>query len=111
MRENEFVGLGGLTNIEWENSRAEISLIINPALRGRGYGEDSVKLLLREGFRNIGLNVIWGEVYNCANRGFWERCIENMPGESVEIPWSVKLWNGERYGAMMFAWESYKWFA
>jgi RimJ/RimL family protein N-acetyltransferase len=33
---HRFIGMVGLTNIEWENGTAEISLIINPEYRRQG---------------------------------------------------------------------------
>ena len=60
----ELVGMGGLQNIEWENSRAEISLIIDPIYWGKGFGQKAVDLILDQGFNYMGLLNIWGEVYN-----------------------------------------------
>ncbi|MDD5220903.1 MAG: GNAT family N-acetyltransferase, partial [Candidatus Bipolaricaulis sp.] len=58
-----FIGMVGLENIEWENRRAEISIIINPEYKGKGYGTEAVGLLLEQGFMYLNLENIWGECY------------------------------------------------
>lgn len=98
-----FIGMGGLTNIEWENGRAEISLIINPEYRNQGHGKEAVRLLLAEGFDNMSLETVWGEVYYCGNVRFWQKLVDAWGGDRVDIPWTVKRWGGETYGSMMFA--------
>ena len=40
------VGAAGIENVEWENGRGELSLIIDPDLHGRGYGTTAVSGLL-----------------------------------------------------------------
>jgi RimJ/RimL family protein N-acetyltransferase len=98
----ELVGMGGLTNIEWENGIAEISLILGPDMRGKGYGMEAVDLLLNEGIGNMGLTSIYGEVYNCGNRGFWEKVVEKYHGYKTELT-DRKLWQGTLYGSMWFS--------
>lgn len=58
------VGVCGLTSIDLHNRRAEFSLYIAPALHGQGFGRKGLELLLTHGFKNLGLNVIWGEVFD-----------------------------------------------
>ena len=57
-----YVGMGGLTNIQWENGLAEISLIVDPDQAGRGIGQLAVRALLEEGFDRLRLETICGEV-------------------------------------------------
>lgn len=58
------VGVCGLTSIDWINRRAEFSLYIDPDQQGRGYGPAALAALITHGFRSLGLNVIWGEVFD-----------------------------------------------
>jgi len=97
------IGMGGLTNIDWVNGTAEISLIIGPKHRGKGKGQEAVDLLLAEGFNNLRLDVIYGEVYNCGNRGFWEKVIKRYgEEESTAELTGRKYWNGKHWGSMWF---------
>ena len=57
------VGLAGLTDIEWENGLAQISLIVYP--QKQGYGREAVRMVLDEAFKNMGLNTVYGECYEC----------------------------------------------
>jgi len=98
---NEFIGMCGLTNIEWENGTAEISLIINPEYRGNGYGEKGVELLLDEAFKNMRLSSVFGEVYNCGNRGFWEKIVDDKQDYKTDLKYR-KYYNGEMYDSMWF---------
>jgi RimJ/RimL family protein N-acetyltransferase len=55
------VGVGGLTSIDFFNSRAEFSLYLQPEAHGRGLGKKFLGLLFDHGFLNLGLNLIFGE--------------------------------------------------
>jgi len=58
------IGTCGLVHIDWVNRSAEISLYIGEKeYRGRGYGTETIKLLLRHGFDTLNLHRIWAEVY------------------------------------------------
>lgn len=60
---NSFVGVCGLTSIDWVNRRAEFSLYIDPDKHKRGYGREALKLLLMHAFTNLNLNLVWGESF------------------------------------------------
>lgn len=67
-----FIGMCGLENISWENRLAEISLLLNPEYPMDKCGEESLQLLLHEGFMNMNLENIYTEVYACnPNLKFW----------------------------------------
>lgn len=99
----ELVGMGGLQNIEWENSRAEISLIIDPIYWGKGFGQKAVDLVLDKGFNYMGLMNVWGEVYNTNERSreFWLKIIKKYEGFKTLHP-HIKLWNGLYHSAWWF---------
>ena len=101
--EREFIGMCGLTNIEWENGTAEISLIINPRYRGKGNGENSTCLLLGEAFGNMRLFSVFGEVYDCGNRAFWETLVDRIGGSYKTNLKHRKYYNGKMYDSMWFS--------
>ena len=96
-----FVGMGGLTNIEWENGCAEISLIINPDMRGHGYGISAVQYMLMEAFNSLRLETVHGEVYECGNVGFWQKVVEQYEAFSVWLP-NRKYWQGALWDSLWF---------
>lgn len=57
------VGVCGLTSIDATNRRAEFSLYIAPNYKGLKLGAGALRCLLTHGFKNLGLNLIWGEVF------------------------------------------------
>ena len=59
-----FVGMCGLTDIDLINRRAEFSLYIVPECWKKGYGKAALQTLFSHGFRNLNLNVIWGETFD-----------------------------------------------
>jgi len=61
-RDNRFLGVCGLTNIDEVCRRAEISLYIGPEHHRCGHAENGLKTLLKHGFENLNLNLIFGEM-------------------------------------------------
>lgn len=58
------IGFGGLSGLNLYNRTAELSITIGEAnYRGRGYGGETVKLLLKHGFVNLNLESIYLSVY------------------------------------------------
>jgi RimJ/RimL family protein N-acetyltransferase len=97
------VAFGGLEHIEWENRRAEISLIVNPHARGKNIGSRVVAMILSRGFRCLNLDNIYGEVYQCNDVGmaFWLRICEWYSGQRVSLH-NTKFWYGAYYDSMWF---------
>lgn len=98
----KFIGMGGLTNIEWENGTAEISLIIAPEYRGQGKGMSAVECLTVYGFGSMNLNSIYGEVYNCGNVEFWEKVVAKYKGYKTNLI-NRKYYDGQMFGSMWFS--------
>jgi RimJ/RimL family protein N-acetyltransferase len=99
-----FLALGGLTDIEWENRLAEISLFVSPLWQNRKYGRASVKLLCEEGFNNMGLFTIVGEAFLCnPNYKFWEKLTDEFMGFKTLLP-DRKYWDGQHYPSLYFSW-------
>ncbi len=100
-----FVGMCGLENIEWENSLAEISIIMRPDMRGRGFGEKAVNELLMKGFYVLGLKTIWGECYHCNEAiSFWEKIASRYKATIQTLP-NRKFYNGLYSNSMYFSFD------
>jgi RimJ/RimL family protein N-acetyltransferase len=63
-KENQLLGVMGLTSIDLINRRAEFSCYIAPEYQRRGYGKKALLSLLAYGFLCLGLNLIWGETFD-----------------------------------------------
>lgn len=97
-----FVAFCGLVNIEWENGRAEISLMVHPEHRRNGIGIVAVEMLLQEAFKRLRLRQLVGEVYKCnENFGFWENVINKYKAKSTVLP-KRKFYHGKYYDAVYF---------
>lgn len=89
-----FIGVGGLTYIE--NGRTEISLVLGPAFRGKGYGSQAVDALLDQA-RRLGLACVVGECYATGNLGFWSAQLKRIAptraaiGEDGTLRWEWRL--------------------
>ena len=99
-----FIGMCGLTNIEWENGTAEISLIINPEYRRQGKGREAVYELLGKAFLDMQLYSVYGEVYDCGNRGFWESIVDEYSSYKTDLKYR-KYYDGEMHDSMWFAFQ------
>lgn len=98
-----FIGMCGLENIEWENSCAEISIILNPDLHGKGFGSKAMAILFEKGFSDLGLKTIYGEVYECNPAlHFWMNIIEKYNVDTARLP-NRKLWKGNYYDSLYFS--------
>jgi RimJ/RimL family protein N-acetyltransferase len=101
--DNGLIGVGGLTNIMWENRMAEISLIINPIHRKKGNGERAVSLLLDEAFNRMNLKTVFGECYICNQAWeFWQKIAELYDGFYTTLP-CRKYWDGNYFGSLYFS--------
>jgi len=61
--ERTSVGVCGFTSIDPWNRHAEFSLYIGPEGRNGGFGRMALETLFYHGFKNMGLNLIWGETF------------------------------------------------
>lgn len=100
--ESKTIGMGGLVGIEWENRLAEISLILAPEERGKGYGKKAVELILHEGFNNMNLANIYGECYMCNPAvDFWAKICSRYNAYTTYLP-QRKFWNGKYHDSLYF---------
>ena len=72
------VGYGGIENIQWENRIGEISLLINPAEHGNGYGKEAAFEIIRQAFGSLNLNTVYAECYyDNPAIAFWDKVFLN----------------------------------
>lgn len=78
----QFIGIGGLTYIK--DGKTEITLVLGPAFRGKGYGSRAVDALLDEA-RRLGLTCVTGECYSAGNQAFWKAQLRRISAPSSGI--------------------------
>ena len=100
--DDQNIGYGGFENIDWQNRTAEISLFIAEEYRGQGNGSQSVDMLLDQAFDYMGLQTVWGEVYDTTKSSrFWQTIVGDYNGESHRFS-DRKFWNGAWHSSTMF---------
>ena len=67
--DNKLIGGTGLFNIDWTSRSAEVGIsIYNPEYWGKGYGVESLNLILGFAFRDLNLNRVGLEVFDFNKR-------------------------------------------
>jgi len=104
----KFLGMGGLTNIQWQNHLAEISLIMDPNVHGKGF--EAVHLLLQEAFDRMGLKTVCGECYGCNTLGLvlWDTAAEKYGAYHTTLP-NRKFWAGKFWDSYYFSIDADDW--
>ena len=103
------VGLAGLSPIQWENGIAEVSLVLDPACVGKGYGGQAFALLLAEAFDYLRLEQVVAEVYaNNPAMGFWDRMARKHGADSRVLP-KRKYSGGVFHAAVYFSFQKRAW--
>jgi len=76
VRQWNLIGVCGLTNINWANRTAEISLYIKPSHQGEGIGAQVLEALRQKAFGEFNLHRLWAEIYsnNQASIRLFEKC-------------------------------------
>ena len=63
LKNNKFIGYCGFLNVDHENNKGEIGIIIGEEYRGKGYGEEALLLLLDYGFMVLLVNNIKARMF------------------------------------------------
>lgn len=99
---NDLVGYGGIENIEWENSRGEISLLIAPDYRKNGKGSEAVHLILDQAFNYLNLQRVYGECYLSSTAVyFWKKIVAKYKAYWTPLP-DIKYYKGEYWDSYYF---------
>lgn len=103
------IGMVGLENIERQNRRAEISIMISPEYRAAGFGEQALDELLRWGFNTENIENIWGECYLCNMAvDFWHNMVVKHRGFKTVME-KTKFYKGSYWDSMMFNFNRERW--
>ena len=106
--DNVIIGIGGIEHIEWENSRAEISLMIFEKYQRKGNGTEAVQLILDHAFNRLNLNTVWGECYLSSSAvKFWAGMIRKYDAYSITLP-DRKFYDGRYWDSLYFSFERLK---
>lgn len=83
------IGLATLTDIDWKNRKAMHGIkLCNEDFRGKGYGTDIVKTIMKYAFEELQLNRLYGSIldYNIASQKLYKKCgwkVEGIQKDSV----------------------------
>ncbi len=62
-KEGVVIGLTAILNIDWQNRKAELSMLIGEKeYWGQGYGRESVRTMLNHIFNIMGINKVYGRI-------------------------------------------------
>ena len=101
--DGKFIGLGGITYIQWENRCGEISLILAPDVRGRGLGKLAVAELYEKAFDELNLNMMVGVCYQSNGAyGFWKKETDEWGGYCTILK-QRKYWSGFYWDSLYFS--------
>ncbi len=99
-----YLGMGGITNIQWENRIGEISLIISPEHRRIGWGKEAAYMLYAYAFDTLNLYTVYGEVYrtNSLAENFWLNLFPAEYFTRAYLP-NRKYWDGKYWQSVYFS--------
>ncbi|MFA5305895.1 MAG: GNAT family protein [Candidatus Babeliales bacterium] len=99
-KEDKFIGMGEISNIQWENRLGEIGLIMNP---GYAYmAEQAIELILEQVFDYLNLENVYGECYECSPYlSIWEETCGKYNARCCYLP-NRKYWGGKYYNSLYF---------
>ena len=97
-----FTGYGGIENISWENGNGEISLLLGPEYRDKGYGKEAVGLFLDQAFNHMRLEHVYGECHECAPWIFWHKMQQVYGGLLPTWLPKRKYYKGEYHDSYYF---------
>jgi RimJ/RimL family protein N-acetyltransferase len=103
------IGMVGLENIEKENGRAEISIMINPEYQQAGFGWDAMEALLKLGFTYERIENIWGECYTSNPAiNFWRKICKRYNAYTTMMK-NTKLWDDVYHDSLLFNFNKEDW--
>jgi len=101
-RGSNLVGYGGIENIEWENRRGEISVLIAPRRRGEGLGAAAVASILTRAFDYLNLDIVHGECYYSSKAvDFWYKMAVRYNGHTTVLP-GTKYYKRRYWSSLLF---------
>jgi diamine N-acetyltransferase len=97
---DDFVGVCGLTNINWVNRTAEISIYVAKKYQGKGIAGDALELLRQKALDEFGLNRLYAEIYafNTVSIKLFESAGYTLEGRMKQHVWK----NGGFHDALIY---------
>jgi RimJ/RimL family protein N-acetyltransferase len=109
--DGNFKGVCGLTSKNFRCSHAEFSLYVAPQYQKIGIGKKALKTLLCHAYLNVGLNQVWGEVFdkNPALKMFKELgFLEDGKRRDFYFK-DGKLWDATMISMVFNEWKTQEW--
>ncbi len=102
-KDNILLGMVGLTDIS-DGLTGEISLIIHPGHRRLGVASESFKRVLDKGFKELSLQIVYGEAYmsNMSGVNFWVKVAMQYNAKTAILP-DRKRWQGRFWDSFYFS--------
>jgi len=99
-KDEVFIGMGEISNIQWENRLGEIGLLMHP--EHIGDSTLAIEMILEQGFNHLNLENVFGESYLCNPRlSIWEMVSKRFNANSCYLP-CRKFWEGKYYDSIHF---------
>jgi len=99
--DEEPVGYVQLYPIDWKNRKAEVGIIIGRKHQGKGLGEEALRLIVDYGFRMLGMNKLYAEIYeyNKQSIKLFEKTGFKLEGKLREHHY----WNGKFHASLIYS--------
>jgi len=98
--DNKLIGGAGLFEIDWTSRSAMVGIsIYNPEYWGKGYGEESMNLLLSFAFRNLNLNRVELDTFDFNNRA--QKCYLKVGFKEVGRRRKARFIDGQYHDDMI----------
>lgn len=108
-KEDRIIGFVELDGLEWSARSAWVGIAIGEAdFRGKGYGTDAMKLLLKYAFRGLNMHRVNLSVFEFNKRAIrsYEKCGFRYEGTSRELIYKEdKRWDVLNMGILQREWE------
>jgi len=96
---NELLSYGGIENIQWASRIGELSVIVNPNMRGQGWGRVVVSQILNIAFNVLNLQTVYAESYKSGAFQFWEKIAKEYNAYHTILP-NRKYWDGKYWDSI-----------
>ncbi|UCD97106.1 MAG: GNAT family N-acetyltransferase [Candidatus Bathyarchaeota archaeon] len=98
--DNKLIGGSGLFKFDWTSRSAEVGIsIYNPDYWGKGYGVESLNLLLRFAFKDLNLNRVELEVFEFNRRA--RKCYQKVGFQAVGRRRRARFIDGQHHDSII----------
>ena len=95
--EENKIGLATISNIDWKNRKASHGIKLYGDMKGKGYGTDTVRTIMKYAFEELQLNKLYGTIleYNEASINLYKKCGWEVEGVLKESIFKNNKYNNE----------------